>query len=199
MSGESDLRTMRYADFLDMAEGSVLEWVDGKGVPVAPAATAHQRMAVLLTSVLSIHVEQRGLGEVFAPPYQMKLANSGREPDLLFVARAHADRIRETYLDGPADLVLEIVSPESKRRDRVEKLAEYEAAGIPEFWLVDPEQAQVTCYGLDSGGRYRARRPDARGRLHSKTAPGFWLDPDWMWRRPLPPALEILRELGVLD
>jgi Uma2 family endonuclease len=199
MSSQIDLRTMSYAEFLDMADGSMLEWVDGKVVPVAPAATSHQRLAVLLTSVLSIFVEQRGLGEVFAPPYQMKLAHSGREPDLLFVAHAHADRILKTYLDGPADLVLEIVSPESKRRDRVEKRAEYEAAGIPEYCLVDPEQDRLTWYRLDEKGRYRALLPDAHGRIHSQVLPGFWLDPLWLWRQPLPPALTLLSELGVLD
>ena len=52
------------------------------------------------------------------------------------MASERLDRVHRTYLDGPADLVVEIVSPESAGRDRGEKYYEYEAAGIPEYWLL---------------------------------------------------------------
>ncbi len=199
MSIQAAPQRMSYARFLDWADGRMLEWVDGQVVEMAPAATHHQQLVALLLSVLRIFVERHGLGEVLPAPYQMKLERSGREPDLLYVAQAHRDRIRTVYLDGPADLVVEIVSPESKRRDRVEKRAEYEAARVPEYWLVDPENQTVTICVIGDDGRYQETRPDARGRLRSRELPGMWIDPSWFWQDPLPPALEILRELGVLD
>jgi Uma2 family endonuclease len=79
----------------------------------------------------------------------MKLAGSGREPDVLYLARSHLRRLRKTYLNGPADLVVEVVSPESVKRDREQKFGEYQAAGIPEYWVIDPEAQQADFYQLD--------------------------------------------------
>lgn len=189
---------MSYAEFLNWADERMLEWVDGEVVYMAPAATQHQDLAGFLQFVLRAYVEAQQLGVVLAAPYQMKLERSGREPDLLFVAEINRHRLRKVYLDGPADLVVEIVSPESKRRDRVEKRAEYEAAGIPEYWLVDPEVRTLTFFQLDDEGRYHAAKPDASGRLHAQVLPGMWLDPAWLWRAPLPPVIEVLRWLGVI-
>lgn len=56
-----------------------------------------------------------------------------------FVASEHLDRLKETYLDGPADLVVGIVSPDSVGRDRGEKFYEYAQGGVPEYWLIDPQ------------------------------------------------------------
>jgi hypothetical protein len=55
----------------------------------------------------------------------MKLALSGREPDVLFLASAHVGRLTETYLNGPADVMVEIVSPDSVGRDRGDEFYEY--------------------------------------------------------------------------
>jgi Uma2 family endonuclease len=61
--------------------------------------------------ILGLYCHARGLGEVLDAPFLMKLER-GREPDVLFVSREHLDRLKENYLDGPADLVIEIVSVE---------------------------------------------------------------------------------------
>lgn len=68
----------------------------------------------------------------------MKLAQSGREPDLLFISNETAQRLTERKLEGAADLVIEIIFPESVRRDRYEKFDEYEEAGVREYWIIDP-------------------------------------------------------------
>jgi len=68
----------------------------------------------------------------------------GRVPDLLFVTSAHVGRQHPTYLDGPRDLAVKIISPDSVGRDRGEKVVEYEQAGIPEYWLADTEPAWQT-------------------------------------------------------
>ena len=109
---------MTYEEFLAWAdEDTLAEWVDGEVVMYSPASDRHQDMARFLTTVLSIYVETYGLGVIRPALFQMKLER-GREPDLLFVAREHLDRLKEAYLDGPADLAVEIVSPESAGRDR---------------------------------------------------------------------------------
>ena len=118
-------------------------------------------------------------------------------PDLLFVAREHLDRLHETYLDGPADLAVEIISPDSLGRDRGEKFAEYESAGLPEYWLIDPIRRQAEFYELDAHGHYRLVVAGQSGRYHSRALPGLWLEVDWFWQSPLPDPIEILEQLGL--
>jgi Uma2 family endonuclease len=182
-------------------EDTWAEWVDGKVVMVSPASERHQDLRDFLAGVIRIFCESRGLGRVYTAPFLMRLANipSGREPDLLFVASEHRSRIRETYLDGPADLVVEIVSPESRLRDRGEKFAEYELGGVSEYWIIDPPLRRADFYRLDSQGRYRLVEPDAEGTYRSSEIPGFWLRVEWLWQEPLPPVLTVLRELGLIQ
>lgn len=179
-------------------EDTWAEWVDGRVVMVSPASYGHQDLADFLTVVLRIYVESRSLGWVLTAPFLMRLPNipSGREPDLLFVAAAHKDRLKETYLDGPADLVVEIVSPESRLRDRGEKFAEYELGGVREYWIVDPELRRADFYQLDREGRYRLAETEAGGGYRSAAIPGFWLSPGWLWQAPLPSPVRVVAEIA---
>jgi len=191
-------RRMTYEEFLAWAdEDTLAEWVNGEVVMTSPASDRHQEIVLFLGQIIGLYVEQQGSGRILISPFQMKLERSGREPDLLFVAREHLDRLKETYLDGPADLVVEIVSPESLGRDRGEKFYEYEQAGIPEYWLIDPQREQAEFYQLDERGRYRLIWPDAEGVYRSKVLEGFWLQVDWLWRPPQ--VLEVLRELRLVQ
>ncbi|MCY4410409.1 MAG: Uma2 family endonuclease, partial [Caldilineaceae bacterium] len=69
------------------------------------------------------------------------------EPDLVFMAAEHADRLGEQFWEG-ADLVMEVVSPDDPQRDNVTKRREYAQAGIPEYWIVDPAAASITVLTL---------------------------------------------------
>ncbi len=126
----------------------------------------------------------------------MKLEN-GREPDVLYVAEAHRDRLLDLYLDGPADLAVEVVSPTSGPRDRGEKFYEYEAGGVAEYWLVDPVREELEVYRLEEG-RYRTVQPEERNVYRSEVMPGFWLEASWLWQEPLPKVLEVLRQWEIL-
>lgn len=121
---------------------------------------------------------------------------SGREPDILFIAREHANRLLETYLDGPADLVVEVTSPASDMRDRGERFLEHEAAGIREYWLIDPIRRMATFFRLGEDGRYHGGPVDRDCYYRSAVLPGFILCVDWLWQRPLP-YVEARCALGV--
>ena len=140
---------------------------------------------------------RHGLGWVRTSPFLMRLPNipSGREPALFFVATPHRDRLKETYLDGPADLVVEIVSPDSRLRDRGEKFAEYELGGVREYWIIDPGIMRSDFYRLDSEGRSRLVEPEG-GRYRSSVIPGFWLLIDWLWQAPLPSPVRAVAEIA---
>ncbi len=192
---------MTYEEFLDWCdEDTRAEWVDGEVEMVSPASDRHQDLARFLTAVFSVYVEAHDLGIVRPAPFQMKTGADlpGREPDLLFVARKHRDRLRETHLDGPGDLVVEIVSPESIARDRGTKFYEYEVGGVREYWLIDPLRQQAEFYRLGKDGRYRVVLSGAEGVYRSEAMPGLWLQVEWLWQEPLPKVLDVLRELEVV-
>ncbi len=192
---------LTYEEFLEWVdEDTWAEWIDGEVVMVSPASDRHQDVVAFLLALLRIVVEMWGLGVVRPAPFQMKIGKDlpGREPDLLFVAREHLDRLTKTFLNGPADLVVEVASPESRLRDAGEKFAEYAAGGVREYWLIDPERRQADFYLLDPRGRYRLVEPDAGGWYHSTVLTGFRMKVDWLWADPLPKVLDVLREIGLL-
>ena len=194
-------RGMSYAEFLDWCnEDTLAEWVDGEVIMASPASAVHQILVGFLLKVLDTYAEQHELGQVIAAPFQMKTGPElpGREPDLLFIARENLDRLEGVYLDGPADLAIEVVSPASRLRDRGEKLAEYEMGGVREYWVIDSEEQRADFYVLAADGRYERRRTGEDGVYPSEVITGFRLRESWLWQQPLPKALSALRELGVV-
>ena len=184
---------MTYEEFLEWAdEDTLAEWVDGAIIMPSPVSLRHQDITNFLFSLLSAFGDIYSLGKVINGPFQMKLAHVGREPDLLYVTSEHLGRFKPTYLDGPADLVVEVVSPESASRDRGEKFYEYQEAGIPEYWLIDPRFQQAEFYQLDTEGRYQHTAPDVEGVYRSHVLPGFWLRVAWLWQEPLPNPIQAL-------
>ena len=189
-----------FEEFLAWAdEDTLAEWGDGEVILMSPTSADHQRLLKFLFYLVDAFVQAHRIGEVFLPPFLMRLPSrpSSREPDLLFVSNAHADRVKGAHLDGPADLVVEIVSPESDERDRVEKLREYEAGGVLEYWLIDLPRRAASFHQLGADGRYHAGSLGVDGFDHSTVLPGFRLRVAWLWERPLPPVAEALRQIGL--
>lgn len=192
---------MTYEEFLAWAdEDTWAEWVDGEVIILTSASEWHQNVADFLTALLRFFVEAHNAGIVRSAPFQMKSGPNfpGREPDLLFIAREHLDRLQNTYLNGPADLVVEIVSPESRSRDRGAKFYEYEQAGVREYWLIDPLRRQAEWHQLGSDGVYRPIPIGSDGTLRSVVLEGLWLQVDWLWQTPLPGLLTVLQAWGLV-
>lgn len=193
----TNARTMTYEEFLNWAdEDTLAEWVEGKVVVTSPASLRHQRLVHFIAGALAAFASLEDLGDVITAPFQMKLPRSGRVPDVLFVATAHRARLQPTFLDGPADLVAEILSPESVGRDRGDKFFEYQEAGIPEYWLIDPVTRRAEFYQLDGYGAYTLLAPDAGSTYRSRGVPGFWLDVTWLWQDPLPKVEDVMLEIA---
>jgi len=189
---------MTYEEFLAWAdEDTLAEWVDGEVVMYSPASKRHQDISGFLYEVFRAYVRSRRLGEVIQAPFQMKLEH-GRDPDLLFVANEHLGRLEETYLDGPADLVVEIVSPESVGRDRGEKFYEYARGGVPEYWLIDPQMEWAEFYQLEEE-RYHLAFSGREGQYNALVLSDFWLRVEWLWQESLPSPIRTLAEIVGMD
>jgi len=190
---------MTYEEYLQWADEDVhAEWVDGEVIVQMPPKDAHQRLVEFLDRLLGLYVELFGLGLVRLAPFELRLRPEGpaRQPDLMFLATAHLDRLTPERVIGPPDLIIEVVSDESVQRDQVEKFAEYEAAGVPEYWVLDnrPGHQHALFYRLGPEGRYEQVLPDAQGIYRSAVVEGFWVRVAWLWE-PEPNALRALAEL----
>ena len=191
---------LSYEDFLVQYDSTCAEWIDGEVIMTPPASERHQDIGSFLDNLLRPYIEYRDLGRLLLAPFQMRLSQtpSGREPDLLFVASENLDRIKPTYLDGAADLAIEIISPDSINRDRGEKFVEYESAGVLEYWIIDPIRKQADFYRLGADDHYHPVLPDDDGIYHSEVVKGFWLRVSWLWQEPMPPVLEVWKEMNLL-
>jgi len=142
-------------NYLALDSGMLVEYSDGFVRVLPMPGLLHQWIARFLFLALERFVSERQLGEVFFAPLPVRLTPTKyREPDIVFV-RPERIRIMKGQPDG-ADLVIEVVSDgkESRERDYVEKRAEYVAAGIREYWIVDPDQRTITVLEL-ADGSYR--------------------------------------------
>jgi Uma2 family endonuclease len=121
---------------------------------------------------------------------------NGREPDLMFIATANLARLGQKYLDGPADLVIEMVSEDSVVRDRDDKFSEYQDAGVREYWIIDPRpnRRRADFYVMGENGKYQPVPIPNDNRYHSTVLPGFWLDLEWLWQED-PNELAALTEI----
>lgn len=188
---------MTWDEFLAWSDEDIrAEWIDGKVITMSPPSIMHQFVASLLDDMFGVYLRERPVG-VRLQEVLMRFEQhpSGRQPDLLVLLNEHRDRIKQTHLDGPADLVVEIVSQESQARDRGEKFVEYQAAGIPEYWLIDPLLEAADFYRLGDDGRYHRVALDDEGRFESAVLPDLFVDPGWLWQVPDLDVKTILDEL----
>ena len=172
------------------------ELIDGEMIIAGPATDLHERTFGFLILTLGTYVTERDLGIVRGSRTAMRLSEKEvYEPDILFVAKERLSLVHDNYIDGPADLVVEILSRSTAYFDRGHKLANCALAGVREVWLIDPGRRTAEFYRL-IGARYEPISLDAEGIFRSQAIPGFWLRTAWLWEQPKP--LQVARELGLI-
>ncbi len=160
-------------DYLALETNRLVEFSHGYIEVLPMPSIPHQFIVLFLFEMLKAHVREHQLGKVLTAPARVRLwPGKHREPDVFVLLTAAGRPIYEQYVDG-ADLVIEVVSGGPRDRDLVEKRQEYAQAGIPEYWIADPETASVTVLHLQ-GDAYAEH--GIFGRSESATSrllPGF--------------------------
>ena len=192
-------RRMAEEDFIKWALANAVraEWVEGEVIVMAPSNIDHADLNTWLCGLMRGYVEKRELGliilDVFArlnePVPQLRV------PDILFVDKTRLSIVKGTRIEGAPDLVVEIVSPDSQSRDWREKFAAYQAAGVREYWIIDPIGQTVEPHSLTPHGYQRIGEVD--GRINSGVIEGWYLRQGWLWQQPRPPLFNLLREMGI--
>ena len=147
-------RAWTYGDLVALADDQLRhELIDGVHVVSPSPSTAHQEISLNLVRVLLRYLDRHDLGRLLYAPFDVKLSLvTVLVPDLVyFTAERFARVVNEKHATAAPDLVVEILSPGTRRRDKGRKRAVYDREGVREYWIVDPETRSITTL----------RRPDA--------------------------------------
>ncbi len=163
-------------EYLAINTNRLVEFSQGAVEVLPMPTTSHQLIALFLYRMLESFVSARELGTVLAAPLRVRLwPGKYREPDVVFLRAEHADRIGEQFWES-ADLVMEVVSDDDRRRDLEIKRREYAQAGIPEYWIIDPQQGRIIVLRLEQA-TYIEHGSFAKGdQATSALLPGFAVD-----------------------
>jgi Uma2 family endonuclease len=172
----------RWLDERPRSDINHYELINGRIVMTPPAGWPHARIGSVLNQILGTHVRAAQLGVVLDSSAGFDLPSGDTvEPDVSYIAK---DRLaagpppeRGKFLAIVPNLVVEILSRATTRRDRTEKKDVYEHNGVDEYWIVDPDRQDVTVFTL-SQGAYDAGRTFSTGPLGSAVLPALVISVD---------------------
>ena len=151
------------------------EIIDGELVVTPSPAPMHQIVSRALFRHLDRHVAANDLGEVLYAPVDIRLTpDNVLIPDIVYIASDRLHIIGPKTIDGPPDLVVEILSPGTRRRDLDTKRELYARFGVQEYWLVDPDARTVAILAL-AGNKFEPFSGGEAGTITSRVLPGFTL------------------------
>jgi len=156
-SAQPARRAWTYSDLVALPEDQLRhELIDGEHFVSPSPNTGHQEISKRLFRALDAHVERHHIGEVLFAPFDVKLSLfTVLVPDLVyFTTERFARVVNEKHATAAPDLVVEILSPGTRRRDKGRKRAVYDREGVREYWIVDPEARSITVLrrpGADAG------------------------------------------------
>lgn len=178
------MRALTFEDLLAVpADGNRYELIFGE-IAMSPSPnTRHQYVLGELFTRLKQVAHDGRLGRVYIAPLDVRLsANNVVQPDLLFVRRERLGIARNTLIDGPPDLVMEVLSSSNRAQDLVKKAVLYALFAIPEYWIVDPDANLITVNALQDGQYVAVDAAD--GRARSLVIPEFTMDPNELFELP---------------
>ena len=150
-----ELKRTTYEEFRQMEfdgnDNFYYELINGEIVKKSAPSPQHQRLSKNLFRQLDKYIIETKKGEIFYAPIDVFLDQyCVPQPDLVFVSSANTHHITKHGIECVPDLVVEVISPSSVIRDRIEKKNIYENFGVKEFWLIDPQNEEVEIYFLEN-------------------------------------------------
>lgn len=178
-----------YEDYLLLPQepGCRLEVLEGMLVKEPSPSMQHQRISRELGRQLMNYFEDYDPeGELFFAPLDMTLATGNvLQPDILFVSGSRKHIKHEERVDGPCDLVIEVMSPANRRKDRLQKMEIYRKAGVPHYWLADPEENTLEAFLLTCANYTLIAAGGPGDTFTNQEFPGLKLDLEKVFYRPV--------------
>ncbi len=141
---------LTYEDYVNFPnDGNRHEIIDGEHFMTPSPQTRHQIVSKNLQWILETYARETGLGHVLFAPVDVVLSDTTvAQPDILLVRKEREHIIKRNFIEGPPDLIIEILSPGGERLDRQTKMKSYALLGVPENWIVDFETRILEQYVL---------------------------------------------------
>lgn len=168
------------------------EWVEEVVIKMSPVSSTHDDLTGILRELFRAYFALKPIGRVKAAPFVMRLEKSRREPDLQVILNDNPNELTETYMDGPADICIEVISPSNAATNYGDKFLEYEQAGVREYWIIDPTRAVARFYRLNDKNVYE-QVIVADDAYTTPLLPGFTLASSIFWQDELPTLLTIVQ------
>lgn len=179
-----DEQRRRLQFYEDLDEDMKAEFIDGEVVMHSPVREAHNESRTLIERLISAYVDLHGLGIVRSEKALIVLARNDFEPDIAFWEAAKSEAIKPQTMKYPVpDWVCEILSPSTIKNDRVVKLADYAANGIPEYWIIDADRRVAEIYLLGKSGQYELQVKMDSGILRCTAIAGLEFPVDAIFNR----------------
>ena len=162
----SEMQKLTYDDLLLLPDdGKRHELIDGEHYVTPSPNTRHQRISLRLALIIGSWLETHPVGQLFYAPLDIVFTRFDVvEPDLLYMSNARASEIlTEKHVTGAPEIVVEIASRGTRKRDESIKKRLYERSGVSEYWVVDPEIDVIRVYVRAGDGFDRARELTAEG------------------------------------
>jgi Uma2 family endonuclease len=174
---EKQAKRWTYEEYYKLEDDQRYEIIDGQ-LLIAPAPDIwHQDWLSNLNILITLYLRRKSLGRLFIAPVDVVLDDENTvQPDLVFVAANNLGIIQRRAIFGTPDLLVELVSPSSVRRDRYEKMKLYARFGVKEYWIGDAANRSLEILTL-SKGRYELRcSAEEKGKLSSLVLTGLKFD-----------------------
>ncbi len=144
---------LTYEDYCALPnDGRRYQIVEGDVSATPAPASSHQRISANLEMIIRQHVKKNRLGAVYDAPIDVILDDHNiLQPDILFVRKDRLGIVNERGVEAGPDLVVEILSPSTRRLDRTDKMRIYARHGVAEYWLVDPQARTLEVFALVEG------------------------------------------------
>jgi Uma2 family endonuclease len=163
-------------------DGKRYEVIDGDLYVSPPPVPEHQGAAVVLTGYLQPFIRDRNLGRLYTAPIGVTLDDeNGVQPDLVFISRERLDIVGRRGIEGAPDLVVEVLSPSTRSRDRGVKQRRYAAAGVRYYWIVDPRTRTLDELRLGGEGYERIGTSGPGAVFRPELFPGLEISIDELW------------------
>jgi Uma2 family endonuclease len=141
-----------------------------------PPVYYHQVVVSEINHLLDSYVRQNRLGRVLNAPVGVRLprgVGDPVQPDLVYLRSDNLPLLDAPYVDRVPDLLVEVLSPSTRQIDQRDKFSAYQAAGVPEYWLVDPRSRTIVIYRLKDGAYVELDRGGLGDSVRSAVLPGF--------------------------
>ncbi len=172
---QSEKIKFTYEDYLELPDdGKRYELIDGELYMSTTPTLNHQTIAGNFFLALSLYLKTNPIGKVFMAPVEVFFSNKNlAQPDLVFVSKANRELLKPTQIKGAPDLVIEVLSPSTEKRDRTIKLKMYAKFGVREYWMAKEKTATVEIFRLQKGDLVLVARLGKSDTLTSPLFPGL--------------------------